>query len=148
MISRRANDRAGFTLMELLIGLGIIGIISAIVLVAINPLKHLGDARGVSRNVYIREYENALQQYVIDGGGVSGVPNGIGSAVEICQETVTPPDCSTAGGYNLRFLSGTYIVNLPVDPNETGSTLTGFFLYRDGAFYKVCNKTLDATCGP
>ena len=59
--------RKGFTLMELLLVLGILGILATMVLIAINPTKQLDDARGVSRNVAVREMENAISQYIIDG---------------------------------------------------------------------------------
>jgi len=47
--------RPAFTLLELLLVLGIMGILAAIVLVAINPTKQLRDARGSSRDVSVRE---------------------------------------------------------------------------------------------
>lgn len=136
--------------MEILLVLGIMAILAAIVIAAINPTKQLDDARGADRRVAIREIENAMVQYIVDGNSPTGIPTGISNALPICQDTVTGTDCTvTAGGYDLSALStnGTYLVNVPIDPSETGSTLAGYRIYLVGSFIKVCSPVLDATCG-
>ena len=144
-----ARTRSGFTLMEILLVLGIIGILAAIVIAALNPTKQLNDARGVDRRSAVREIENAVVQYIIDGNSFPGISAGIGNATQICQDTVTGVDCTTTGGYDLSMLTtdGEYLVNIPIDPNETGSTLTGYKIYLVGSFIKVCSSVLDASCG-
>ena len=146
---QHTRSHPGFTLMEIMLVLGIIGILAAIVITAINPTKQLSDAQGADRRLSVRELENAIVQYIIDGNVVAGVPNGIGSAMAICQDTATGATCTGAGGYDLSALTtnGTYIVNVPIDPNETGSTLSGYRIYQFGSFVKVCSSVLDATCG-
>lgn len=143
------RTRNGFTLMELLLVLGIIAILTSIVLIAINPTKQLNDARGVSRGAAIREIENALSQYIIDGNTVTGIPTIKANATDICQDTVTGTDCTDppTGGYDLSALTPTYLVNIPIDPSQTGSTLTGYRLYRVGSFNKVCSPVLEEDCG-
>ena len=141
--------RSGFTLMELLIVLGILGILATIILVAINPTKQLNDARGVNRNVAIREVENAITQYIIDGNTVSGVPTVKTNAMDICRSTVTGAACTDppVSGYDFSALVPDYLVDLPVDPNETDVNITGYKLYRSGSFNKVCSHQLDSECG-
>lgn len=149
-VMQRTHIRTGFTLMEILLVVGIIGILVAIVIAAINPTKQLSDARGTDRRVSVREIENAIVQYIIDGNTLSGIPTGITNALPICQDTVTGTGCTvTAGGYDLSALStnGTYLVNVPIDPNETGSLLTGYRIYQVGSFIKVCSPVLDTACG-
>jgi prepilin-type N-terminal cleavage/methylation domain-containing protein len=143
------NSRSGFTLMEIMLVLGIIAILVAIVIAAINPTKQLNDARGADRRASIRELESAIVQYIIDGNSVTSVPTGIVNAQPICRSTATGAVCSGAGGYDLSALStnGTYIVDVPVDPTETGAQLSGYRIYQIGSFIKVCSSVLDASCG-
>lgn len=135
--------------MEIMLVLGIIGILVSIVIAAINPTKQLNDARGADRKASVRELENAIVQYIIDGNTVPGVPTGIGNAQPICKSTATGSVCTGAGGYDLSALrtNGTYIVDVPVDPNETGALLSGYRLYQIGSFVKVCSPALDSSCG-
>lgn len=141
--------RPAFTLLELMLVLGIMGILAVIVLVAINPTKQLRDARGSNRDVSIREIQNALSQYIIDGNSVTGAPAAIGSAKDICQTAVTGTSCTDApvSGFDLSPLSPTYLVGIPVDPSETGSLVTGYRIYRNGSFYQICSKYEGTGCG-
>jgi prepilin-type N-terminal cleavage/methylation domain-containing protein len=145
------TNRNGFTLMELLLVLGILAILSTIVLIAINPTKQLNDAQGVSRNVAVREIENAISQYIIDGNPVTGVPTIKANALNICRDTITGTACTNApvSGYDLSVLTtnGKYLVNIPIDPNETDTNITGYKIYKLGSFVKVCSLALEGDCG-
>lgn len=143
-------NRKGFTLLELMLVLGIIAILTAIVLVAINPTKQLDDAKGVSRGAAIREVENAISQYVIDGNTLASIPTIKVQAKDVCQTSVTGTDCTDApvNGYDLSVLSPDYLVAIPVDPAESGTTLTGYRIYKSGSFIKICSPVLEGDCGP
>lgn len=143
------RTRPAFTLLELLIVLGILGILAAIVLVAINPTKQLNDARVADRNASAREIENAVSQYIIDGNTVSGLPIGATLATDICQTAITGTSCTDApvSGYDLSALTPDYLVSIPVDPSETGSLVSGYRIYRIGSFHKVCSKYGADECG-
>ncbi|PIR53292.1 hypothetical protein COU76_01845 [Candidatus Peregrinibacteria bacterium CG10_big_fil_rev_8_21_14_0_10_49_10] len=139
----------GFTLLEILVVLGIIGILVLIVIAAVNPTKQLNDARGADRRISIREMENAITQYIIRGNTLSGIPIGITNALPVCQDTVTGTDCTNAGGYDLSVLTanGTYLVNIPIDPSQTGAVVTGYRIYQVGSFTKICSPVLEDSCG-
>tara|TARA_Y100000310_G_scaffold102518_1_gene100705 strand:- start:6021 stop:6470 length:450 start_codon:yes stop_codon:yes gene_type:complete len=147
----RATIHNGFTLMELMLVLGILAILSTIVLIAINPTKQLNDARGVNRNTATRELENAISQYIIDANTLIGIPTIKANALDICRDTVTGAACTDApvSGYDLSALTtnGKYLVSLPIDPNETDTNITGYKIYKLGSFIKVCSPTLEGDCG-
>lgn len=140
--------KKGFTLLELILVIGMLAIIAATVIVAINPTNQLSSARDAARRQELREIENALEQYIIDGNVAPTIPTGIGNAKEICQSSVTGNACTvTNDGLDLAtILTPDYLVDIPIDPNETGSTLTSYYLYKSGAFYETCSPTLDPAC--
>ena len=122
------SSRQGFTLIELLLVIAVIAILAAIVIVAINPTKQLGDARNAQRRSDVNTILNAVYQYAIDNNG--NLPTGIptGTAKMICQSSFDPATCIAVApafnGVNLRMLSGTYLVSIPHDPQLT-ITATG-----------------------
>ena len=135
--------------MELMLVLGILGILAAIVLVAVNPTQQLNSAKTAKRQVSLREVENAILQYVIDGNTVSGIPTIQSLAVDICQDTVTGTDCTDppVSGFDLSALTPDYVVSIPVAPNQTGSLITGYRIYKSGSFIKICSPEDDTDCG-
>lgn len=141
--------RSGFTLMELLIVLGIIGILAAIVLAAINPTKQLTDAHNASRDNGTVQIENAVNQYLVDGESLTNVPEGKPNAKDICRPALTETGCTLApvNGMDLSVLTPTYIVDIPVDPAETSETVTGYRIYRVNTLYRTCAVRAEAGCG-
>lgn len=67
---KKKEDNHGFTLVELLITIAIIGILAAIVLVNLNSSRE--GARDVRRVADIRQIITALQLYYNDNGGYPG----------------------------------------------------------------------------
>ncbi|MBT3293389.1 prepilin-type N-terminal cleavage/methylation domain-containing protein [Candidatus Peregrinibacteria bacterium] len=140
----------GFTLIELLLAIGIISILMAIIIGAINPSKQYRDAQNADRTYTIRMYEHAISQYLIDGNAINDVPARIGIAKPICQDLVTGTDCTvTAEGFDLSALiaGAKYAPSLPVDPALTGSTITGYYIFKDGSFIRICSPLADPDCG-
>lgn len=149
MRSRKAhrNPRPAFTILEMLLVVGMLGIIAAIVISAINPSTQLESAQDSKRNIEKRELENAIMQYVIDGNSIVAPPNGRGNAVNVCQTALTGVSCTGAGtGYDLSALVPDYIVGIPTDPLETGTRTSGYGIYRDGSFNKICSM-VEEGCG-
>ena len=123
--------KSGFTLIELLLVIGIIGILAAVVIVAINPTKQLGDARNAQRRSDVKTILDACYQYALDHNG--NIPSGITTtSKQICKSGVNV-DCDGANTLSLNTLTGTYVVAIPFDPQEPStSTGTNYFIILTG----------------
>jgi prepilin-type N-terminal cleavage/methylation domain-containing protein len=103
--------QSGFTLIEILVVIGLLAVLLAIVLVAINPAKHFSDANNTQRRSDVNAILNSVHEYMSSNNGsvpsaitatATAIGNGSGE-VDLCA-TVVP----------------TYLADLPLDP-KTGS---------------------------
>jgi type IV pilus assembly protein PilA len=94
----------GFTLIEILIVIGIIAILAAIVLVAINPARQFAQANNTQRSSNVNAILNAIGQYAVDNKG--DLPSGI---------TTTKAEVGEA---LCTDLVPTYLPSLPSDPQS------------------------------
>ncbi|KKS95780.1 MAG: hypothetical protein UV71_C0003G0014 [Microgenomates group bacterium GW2011_GWC1_43_13] len=103
----------GFTLIELLVVIGILGILLAIVLIAINPARQFAQADNTKRSSDTNALLNAIHQYSADHRGIlpTGIPVDDGD-----PNTVDPQSISSTGANLCASLSPTYISLLPSDP--------------------------------
>lgn len=90
---RRARNDAGFTLLELLVVLAIMGLLAAIV--APQVLKYLGSSRSETAKVQIQNVNAALELYHLDVGRYPTPEEGL-------KALVTQPQ--TAAGWNGPYL--------------------------------------------
>jgi prepilin-type N-terminal cleavage/methylation domain-containing protein len=110
------NKQKGFTLLELLLVIATIGVLAAIVLLAINPNRQISQARNAEKRAEINSIYKALEQYIID---VGSYPPGITTTLQdICntglEQVGGETNCS--GKVDLRVLVPTYLSNIPSDP--------------------------------
>lgn len=61
-------NKQGFTLVELLIVIAVVGILAAVILVTINPMAQMAKARDASRIGLMHRVKSALDIYNIDYG--------------------------------------------------------------------------------
>ena len=107
------KKKQGFTLIEVLIVIGIIAILAAVVLVAINPSRQFAQARNSQRISNVNALINAIGQNISDNRGSF-----------VCASGSVPTSATvikSSGGYDIRpCLVPNYLPELPVDP-ATGS---------------------------
>lgn len=131
MIRRNVRKvQGGFTLIEILVVIGIIAILATIVIIAINPAKQFAQARNSQRIANINAILNAVGQRIADNKGVFEGTFAVGGDTYTCGpietsttsvDTTMAADTTTETG-DLGCLTPTYIPALPSDPSKTTAT--------------------------
>ncbi len=97
----RRRGQGGFTLMELLVVLAILGLLMA--LVGPNVLRQLGGAKTKTAGIQIKDLEQAAEMYKLDVGRYPSTQEGL-------EALVKKP--SNATGWNGPYLKS----DVPLDP--------------------------------
>jgi len=130
------NRKKGFTLLEVLLVIAIVGILAGIVILALNPGKQLGDANDAQRRVDVNTIMNAVYQYALDNDGVfpSGIDGVAGTAQVLgtngtgcdltCTDETTVAACVDLSG----DLVSDYLVDIPFDPASGDSGNTDYYI--------------------
>ncbi len=113
----RLKNRLGFTLIEVLVVVGILGILITLVIVAVNPARQLQQTRNTQRASDLKGVQTALEAYRVANNiyPLSTVDN---------QITGAPWGGSWPG----------YLSNVPQDPTE-GQTYS--YVSTDGTSYQL-----------
>lgn len=131
--------KKGFTLIELLVVIGIIGILAAIVVIAVNPGRQFAQARDTQRRSDLLGITNAIYQFAAEHDG--NLPDTDGD-----DTTSNFPTSATCIGtdvacFNLASASDelatetivpTYIAEIPSDPSTGDATNTAYTIHVDG----------------
>ena len=113
-MQRDKRVKKGFTLLEILLVIAAIGILAAIVLVAINPTKQIAQVRTAAINSEKNTIEKAITQRLIDTGTYPTLIDGVQR--RICSSTVTT-DCINI----TADIVPTYIAAIPTGAIYTAS---------------------------
>lgn len=135
---KNIKKNKGFTLIEILVVIGIIAILAAIVIIAINPAKQFAQARNTERTAGVTSILNAVGQRIADNKGVFKGEFDVNGTKYRCgalpvnpneQEiTTNMPDLVDIDDEtgDLGCLVPTYISALPSEPLGTGTGISQY----------------------
>jgi prepilin-type N-terminal cleavage/methylation domain-containing protein len=127
------SNQKGFTLIELMVVIGILVLLLAITLIAINPSRQFGLAQDTKRHSDIVQISNAIYQNIAEHAGVFTV----GSSPFTIP--LTPAPISNTGADICAGIIPNYMPALPQDPSSNSgadiiscaSYNTGYVISRD-----------------
>lgn len=143
--------RKGFTLIEMIITIGILGVLASIVLAVVNPLAQFQKSNDARRKGDLSQLQRALEQYYQDHGQYPHSAGGTGSPtysiVDFSKINTNPPVGITWGAQWTPYMNF-----LPKDPDNnrtyiyvTDSTWQTYWIYasleRGGKDPEACNKS-------
>lgn len=150
MQENKKENKKGFTLIEILLVIGIIAVLATVVIVALDPAKRFADARDSRRLSDIESILSAVQQSIVDNKGV--LPSGIdtierhiGTAGSGCA--LATDVCAVGGDSDCVDLSGSlakYLKSMPSDPANGSASLTHYAIVADAnnlITVKACDST-------
>lgn len=154
--------RSGFTLIELLVVIGIIGILAAVVLVAVNPGRQFAQTRDTQRRSDLLQITNAIYQFAAEHDGnlpdtddndtTSNFPT-----TSTCIGTgASCFDLAGSGSMGTTAADGTigdpvvptYIADIPLDPSTGITADTGYSIYLDATTGRVVASASGELAGP
>ena len=122
------QNKKGFTLIEVLVVIGIIAILAAVVLVAVNPARQFKLARDSQRTSNVNAILNAIHQNMAEHRGIfvcSGTAKDLPASTTIMRDGGGLGDIATC-------IIPDYISAMPFDPATTTAHFTSISDYNSG----------------
>jgi len=135
-------NNIGFTLIELIVVIGIIAALAVAVFVSLNPVKRLADARDSHRATDVENILDAVHSYIIDNkgslppsmvGDTAGTDYEIGTATGGSCTALSQNNCNVTATNcdNLSADLTKYLKSIPMDPKSGTAALTGYVVTID-----------------
>ena len=153
-MTEKFRKNGGFTLVELLIIIGIIGILFAVILIAVDPARRFSESRDAVRRQDVRDILEAVVEYMADNRGnyptnIDTVPASIqllgtdlGCNGSACAGYVTTSIASACSNLNSSLVE-TYLAAIPPDPLTGTAGNTRYYINR-----KTGNRIEVGACDP
>jgi prepilin-type N-terminal cleavage/methylation domain-containing protein len=144
------HTKKGFTLLEILLVIGLIAILAGITIVAINPGRQIGQANDTQKISDVNTILNAVYQYTLDNSGFLPDGNGVainatlqvvGEETAACTTATFCPSVTQAAACidladDLVGTTSKYILSMPVNPNSNtinayDQGFTGYYISKD-----------------
>lgn len=125
------KDKKAFTLIEILLVIGIIVLLAGAVIVAINPGRQFAKARNTQRTTDVNAILSGIVQIMTDNQGRWSCSGSVYYSTSLPEATVTivSDTESTSTQINLSCLTPNYLPKVPVDPSQpSGATNTAYTL--------------------
>ena len=120
--------RRGFTLLEVLVAVVIVGILAGVVLASLSQVRMHG--RDTERSADLGVILNAVYQYTLDNG--NQLPASITTTpTNICQTGAA--SCTGLIDLSVLTTNQKYLVSIPVDPLSTSTTDTKYAISKNAA---------------
>ncbi len=153
--SLQNKKRNGFTLIEILVVIGIIAVLAAIVIIAINPARQFAQARNTQRQSNIEAILNAVGQRMADNKGIfqgsfggyncNSLPTVATAGANGADILDSAGAASSSASADLSCLTPTYISIFPTDPVTASGNDTGYTIVLDAnGRVKVCAPAASA----
>ena len=135
---KKYNKQGGFTLIEILVVIGIIAILAAVVIIAINPARQFAQARDTQRSSNVNAILNAVWQRMVDNKGVWTVADGCDDLPTSALPIALGVASGTVGVVDLEpCLVPTYLPSMVSDPSTATATDSGYTVMKTAGVGRV-----------
>lgn len=150
---KNSNNQAGFTLIEMLVVIAVIGFLSSVVIASVSIARV--KSRDVKRKSDLSQMQKALELYYNSNNaypctGTGTAPNNCSSGVAWHAATGS---CGGTYGYTgssgyIPDIAPTFLSVLPADPKPSTTACSGYNYRSDGTNYKIISNSVGGLGGP